>query len=90
MNEFNILIVAPTGYGKSNLADAIRNAIFKADINAHIHVDDHDREKKDMGDGINIYNIVVRQKATEEDAEKADVVVNINNKKFINKYHEII
>jgi predicted ATP-binding protein involved in virulence len=90
MDELNILIIAPSGYGKSNLADAVRNAIFRKDTNANIHVDDKDREKQDMGEGTNVYNIVVRREKLKVDEDKADVVVEIKTKKFYDKYHEIL
>jgi predicted ATP-binding protein involved in virulence len=89
METLDILIIAPSGYGKSNLADIVKNSIFKADINAHIHVDDKDRELKELGDGKNKYNIIVRREKFDEDIAKADIIVEIKSKKFYERYHEI-
>jgi CO dehydrogenase nickel-insertion accessory protein CooC1 len=85
----NILIVGKSGYGKSNLSDLIRNAIFKADENCKITVDDHDRDSKVFGGGENEYTINVRREMKQEDYENADIVVEINSKAFIDRFNEI-
>jgi len=85
----NILIVGNSGMGKSNMADLLRNGIFKADREAAIKIDDADRVAKAMGNGKNEYSIVVRQQATKEDEDRADVVVEIKSKAFIDKFKEL-
>jgi ribose 1,5-bisphosphokinase PhnN len=62
----NILIVGPSGSGKSKLGDFIRNTIFKLDSNSKIITKDLDREGKPFGEGHNIYNIEVEQRSEDE------------------------
>jgi CO dehydrogenase nickel-insertion accessory protein CooC1 len=84
-----ILIVGKSGNGKSNLADLIKNAIFKADAESCININDPDRENKSLGQGKNEYNINVRREASQEDKNKADISVEINNGRFIERFKEI-
>ena len=84
-----ILIVGGPSSGKSNLSDMIRNVIFKADSNSKVITDDEDREMKTFGSGKNEYTINVMRTLEKEDEEKADVVINIASKKFVDWYHKI-
>lgn len=85
----NILIVGKSGYGKSNLGDIIRNAIFKIDGNSAISSNDPDRSVKLLGHGSNAYKVDVRQLDSEESLGSLtkeeldnDIVVYIGNKQF--------
>lgn len=84
-----ILIVGKSGMGKSNLGDIIRNAIFRADSEACITTDDPDRETKTLGQGPNDYSLEVRQQASNQALEEADVVVYINTGRFKELFKEI-
>ena len=84
-----ILIVGVPNSGKSNLSDMIRNAIFRSDSNSKITTDDEDRELKTFGSGKNEYIINVMRTLEKEDEEKADIIVDIKSKEFINWYHKI-
>ena len=85
----NVLIIGESGHGKSNLTDVVRNAIFKADEDAAIHVDDTDRNNKVLGDGKYEYNIVVRREAKQDEVDKADIVVEIKTKAFVERFREL-
>ena len=84
-----ILIVGVPNSGKSNLSDMIRNVIFKSDGNSKIITDDEDREIKIFGSGENEHTINVMRTIEEVDLEKADIVINISTKNFVDWYHKI-
>jgi len=62
----DILIVGPSGSGKSKLGDLVRNTIFKLDKEAKILTRDPDRGAEPFGEGKNTYNVEVRQIPLEE------------------------
>jgi GTPase SAR1 family protein len=78
----DILIMGKSGFGKSNLADRIQNAIFKADKDASITTNDPDRETKVFGHGKNSYGIHITKEYPLEGLDKFDVVVDIRSPKF--------
>jgi len=93
----DILIVGPSGSGKSKLGDLIKNTVFKLDREAHVHTDDQDREVKDFGGGKNLYNIKVRQvhpslslssTITQEDL-KRDMIVILTNDSVAKWFKEV-
>jgi CO dehydrogenase nickel-insertion accessory protein CooC1 len=85
----NILIIGKSGYGKSNLTDVVKNAIFKADEDAVIHIDDPDRNDKALGGGSYEYNIGVRREVKQDEVDKADIVVEIKTKAFLERFREL-
>jgi len=93
----NILIVGKSGLGKSNLGDIVKNTIFKMDGNATINTNDPDRAVKAFGTGSNVYNINIKQLAegvsikdlAKEAIEEYDIIIDINNKAFLEWFREI-
>jgi len=78
----DILIVGPSGSGKSKLGDLVKNTIFKLDSNCKIVTQDPDRENKTFGEGVNTYSIKVKQVPLEElislyvpDSFKGDMLI---------------
>ena len=79
----NIIIIGKTGVGKSNLADILKNVIFKMDSDSEVMVDDPDRESKQLGSGKNIHTIkVVRENEVPENLTVYDMVINIKGNGF--------
>ena len=85
----NILIVGKSASGKSNLGDLLKSYLFRRDKDCSIHVDDKDRQIKSLGSGPNIYNIYVRQLPEKEVMEKADIVIDIKNQKFLEVFQNL-
>ena len=83
-----ILVAGTSGVGKSVMGDFIRNSIFKADNDCTIYSDDEDRQVKTFGRGQNKYTINVMRTLEKEDLEKADIVIEIKNKNFIDWFHK--
>lgn len=83
----DILVVGPSGSGKSKLGDLIRNTIFKIDKDSKIVTNDPDRGKEPFGEGKNIYNLEVKQESLDilnfplgpEDLKK-DVIIILTGK----------
>jgi ribose 1,5-bisphosphokinase PhnN len=61
----DILIIGPSGSGKSKLGDLVRNTIFKLDKEAKILTKDPDRGVEPFGEGKNTYNIEIEQASRE-------------------------
>lgn len=61
----DILIIGPSGSGKSKLGDLIKSTIFRLDKNSKIVTNDPDRSKEPFGEGENTYNIEVEQASRE-------------------------
>ena len=78
----NILIIGPSGTGKSILGDMLSSSIFKGDPLSEIRRDDPSRESKVLGSGPNLYDIVVRQTATEGEVNSADILITMRNSSF--------
>ena len=76
-----IAIIGNHGVGKSNMADIIRNAIFKSDKDAAINMDDDSRDIKVFGHGKNIYNIHVAGDI-EVLSTEPDILINIKGGEF--------
>jgi ABC-type cobalamin/Fe3+-siderophores transport system ATPase subunit len=86
----NIIIIGKTGVGKSNLADILKNVIFKMDSDSEVMVDDPDRESKQLGSGKNIHTIkVVRENEVPENLTVYDMVINIKGNGFQEWYSHI-
>ena len=84
-----ILILGKSGTGKSNLSDALRNAIFKVDDDCTILTDDEDRQVKKFGSGSNEYTINVARNLEKEVEEKADVIIELRTEKFLEIFRKL-
>jgi GTPase SAR1 family protein len=78
----NILIVGNKDTGKSNLANMLKNDIFKLDKEATIIIDDSSLQNGNFGSGHNIHNIKVCRTEEVSNLNDYDVRINIVDGKF--------
>jgi ABC-type glutathione transport system ATPase component len=77
----DILIIGESGYGKSNLGDILKAAIFKSDKESRVVTDDKNRANPTLGNGKNQYNILIRN-PEDIDMPPSDITITINNHNF--------
>jgi dephospho-CoA kinase len=78
----NILIIGKSGVGKSNLADLLKNLIFKMDKQSNITINDPDREVKQFGSGISCHTITVVRDKVEANEFEYDIEIEIKTNQF--------
>jgi GTPase SAR1 family protein len=86
VETMNILIVGQPDTGKSNLADIIKNNIFKMDKESTIVINDYNKDSNsEFGSGVNKHKIKIIKRGTEGgviDFKEFDIVIDISSKSF--------